>query len=432
MRKKLISEFFKFVILLIIGILLLCITYLSGMKVHICYMALCVVISILYSTIYLISPRNLIIAYYILFFVIPPFFAELHFTDDFSEVEYFYIFSMVYITQLTGLYGSICGEISVNTAKKYKTSNFSTKIKYNWIVSIIIFLFVISTLLILHIVSITGGFEKWISEPGQAFLNRAGSGVFVILSHFTTFILSSLVGFYTYKTRRYILMTVFLVWLVLTSPVHGSKGLIFIFISLLFLPWLKNVKLLSAKTLAIVIIFIVVFLYGLYLRNLSWVTLDSFIPYSLNYFTALSNFRLMFNDFAPGLLQTFFLPFNKFKTPFGLSDKSLYYDMNHMLSDIYFPESWEIRATEQWPVEVDLYLNFYFLFGLFLPFIYTFIIGFFYKKSMIVQNLGYWVVSYLLILNIVSHFRGSIYNHVDFYNYPMYIVIFLILRRFKF
>jgi hypothetical protein len=130
-------------------------------------------------------------------------------------------------------------------------------------------------------------------------------------------------------------------------------------------------------------------------------------------------------------METFFLPFNKFLTPFGLSRPDLYFDMNHLLTDIYFPSAWAIRATEQWPVEADLYLNFYFIFGLPLIYLYFFVIGYIYGKASGTRNLGLWVASLLLIFSIPSHLRGSLYNHVDFYFYPMIFVIFVILRRFE-
>ena len=176
--------------------------------------------------------------------------------------------------------------------------------------------------------------------------------------------------------------------------------------------------------------YILVGFFFLYLRNISWITLEDALPYALNYFTALRNLMLLIKDFEPGFIQTFFLPFNKFLTPFGLSDPGLYFDMNHMLTDKYFPSAWEIRATEQWPVEADLYLNFYFVFGLPLIFFYTFMVGYIYSKARCESNLGIWIVSILLTFSIVSHLRGSIYNHVDFYLYPMFYIIYIMLKRY--
>jgi hypothetical protein len=221
-----------------------------------------------------------------------------------------------------------------------------------------------------------------------------------------------------------------MVWLLITAPIHGSKQLITIFLLVSLVPRIRGMKFVSIGGVIISVLIVGIFLFGLYLRNLSWITLQDALPYALNYFTALRNLMILLADFEPGLIQTFFLPFNKFLTPFGLSDSGLYYDMNHMLTDRYFPKAWEIRATEQWPVEADLYLNFYFIWGLPLIFLYFFVIGRIYGMAKRNQNLGLWVVSVLLIFSITSHLRGSLYNHVDFYLYPMFFVIYVILKRF--
>ena len=225
---------------------------------------------------------------------------------------------------------------------------------------------------------------------------------------------------------------IFIIWLVITSPVHGSKGLISTFLFLALLPWIRSIRFITIRSFILIAAILLIFFFGLYLRNLSWIDLNTIIPYSLNYFTTTRNMILMISDFNPNFLQTFFLPFNKFLTPIGLSDMSLYYDMNHMLTDKYFPTAWEIRATEQWPVEADLYLNFYFFFGLPLIAIYTYLNGYIYGRARISSNLGIWAVAILLMVSIVSHFRGSLYNHIDFYFYPMIFVIYLLLRNKSF
>jgi hypothetical protein len=281
------------------------------------------------------------------------------------------------------------------------------------------------------IVFSSGGLGVWIESPGDAFLNRAGSGVYVIISHFLLFLLAGLVGYYGYVKKKKHLLIIFFVWLLITSPVHGSKALLIMTVALVLLPWIKEVKLISNLSFLFGFVALLLFFLGLYFRNNSWMTLNDLIPYSLNYFTALNNMMILVEDFEPNFMQTFFLPFNKFLTPFGLSDQNLYYDMNHYLTDIYFPSAWEIRATEQWPVEADLYLNFYFFLGLPLIFGYFFIIGLIYEKAKQSSSLGLWVACALLIFTIPSHLRGSLYNHVDFYQYPLFFFVFLILKRFN-
>lgn len=383
---------------------------------------------------YLVSPLSIVHGYYFVWFLLAPAFSELHSLDDFTNGAHYAAYGMIFLTHVTAVFGARSGEKEAyrdwtpqpEIPQTVQTQRDST------LRIVTMTLYAVSTFLVIAIVLASGGFAHWAEAPGDAFLNRQGSGVYVVLSHFTTFCLAALVGYRSYMSKRKLPLIYFIVWLAMTSPVHGSKGLISLFLILSLTPWLRSLRFAEASSMLLVVSLIFIFFFGLYLRNISWITPEEALPYALNYFTTLRNLILLFDDFKPDFLLTFFLPFNKFLTPFGLTDSSLYFDMNHLLTDKYFPTAWEIRATEQWPVEADLYLNFYFFFGLPLVFLYTYFIGRVYGRARISNNLGSWIVAILLIVSIVSHLRGSIINHLDFYLYPMFLVIYALLRRRSF
>lgn len=382
---------------------------------------------------YLVSPLSIIHGYYFVWFLLAPALSELHSLDDFASGAHYAAYGMIFLTYVTAVFGARSGEKAAYRDWTQSNVPQTVQASRDFTLRIVtMMLYSVSTSLVVAIVLASGGFAYWAEAPGDAFLNRQGSGVYVVLSHFTTFCLAALVGYRAYTSQRKLPLIFFIVWLAMTSPVHGSKGLISLFLILSLTPWLRNLKFAEASSLIFVMSLIFIFFFGLYLRNISWITPDEAIPYALNYFTTLRNLILLFDDFKPDFLLTFFLPFNKFLTPFGLTDSSLYFDMNHLLTDKYFPTAWEIRATEQWPVEADLYLNFYFFFGLPLVFLYTYVIGRVYGRARISNNLGSWIVAILLIVSIVSHLRGSIINHLDFYLYPMFFVIYALLRRRSF
>lgn len=394
------------------------------------YLSLYAGVFFLFKPTLLISPLSVLHGYYFAFFVAAPLFAELHSEDAFHEEIYHLAYGMIFLTHLVAATGLYFGERSSRHPPESSENLLGLALNRGPSASLMSFLYVISTALIVFIIQSSGGFERWISAPGDAFLNRAGSGIYVVLSHFTTFLLSSLAGYAAFRTGKLRHLALFFLWLALTSPVHGSKLLIATFLAVSLTPWLFRLKLLSFSGVFLSSVMLGIFFLGLYFRNISWMTIDNALPYALNYFTALRNLVFLLEDYDPNFLQTFFLPFNKFLTPFGLSDPSLYYDMNHLLTDRYFPSAWEIRATEQWPVEADLYLNFYFLLGAPLIFIYFYVIGLIYKIAQQRPNLGVCVVAVLLTLSVVSHLRGSLYNHVDFYYYPMLLLIYFLLRRY--
>lgn len=378
----------------------------------------------------LVSPLGIIHGYYFVWFLLAPAFSELHSRDDFASGYHYAAYSMIFLTHVTAVFGALVGEKIAyrKWMSLQKTPLASDSHRIFPLGVITMALYVASTALVITIVMTSGGFAHWAADPGYAFLNRQGSGIYVVLSHFTTICLASLVGYQSYIYQRKLPLVIFISWLALTSPIHGSKGVISLFLILSLTPWLRNQKIAKASSLIFVASLIFIFIFGLYLRNISWITAKDVIPYALNYFTTLRNLILLFDDFNPDFMLTFFLPFNKFLTPFGSPDPSLYFDFNHFLTDRYFPTAWEIRATEQWPVEADLYLNFYFIFGLPLVFIYTYFVGWVYGRARASNELGIWIIAMLLIVSIISHLRGSIINHLDFYLYPMYFLIYKLLR----
>lgn len=371
-----------------------------------------------------VSPLSIFYAYYAAWFIIAPLLAT-RYQGLLNVKEYVLAAAMAYTVFGIGIisivYGTRIGTVlstSVNPGFNLVVEKQFPK----WINLLYLF----STAMVMMIIISSGGFDKWISAPGDAFLNRGGSGVYVILSHFSTIVLAGLVGYTSYTKSSKSGLILFIAWVLLTSPIHGSKLHISLLIILAILPWLRYMPIFSLRTIVMYFTFVAVFLLGLYFRNMSWVGVDTIIPYALNYFTAFENLAISVRDFPPSIMTTFFLPFVKFQTPFGLEDTKMYYDMNHMLTDIYYPSAWAIRATEQWPVETDLYLNFMFFGGLPLIVLYLGLVGFIYGRALKYNTLGYWLASFLMIVFMISHLRGSLVNHTDFYMYPfIFFVVFL-------
>lgn len=378
-----------------------------------------------------VSPITFFYIYYGLWFVISPFFAGRYQDGVMNAAEYNLAFALAYAVFGVGVIAMLVGERCAKKMEKPLLCAGNIIKKRDFLI-LLFFLYFLSSLLVFSIILSSGGFQVWINDPGDAFLNRAGSGHFVILSHFSSMSLALLSGWYAYSRGKATPVLLFLFWLAITSPVHGSKFQIVLLIVLAVMPWLRYLPFFSKGTVILGSAFIFVLFLGLYFRNMSWIELETIVPYTLNYFTALENLAVSLRDFNPDFMTTFLLPFNKFLTPFGLSNSSLYYDMNHYLTDIYFPSAWEIRATEQWPVETDLYLNFYFIGGL--PVIALFLggIGYLYGMACRKDSVGAWFAAVVVILFMVSHLRGSLFNHTDFYMYPFIIFMYFVFRKFQF
>lgn len=379
----------------------------------------------------ILSPLTFFYLYYGLWFVVAPMFAGRYQNDVMSASEYGWAFAFAYAVFGIGLISLLLGE---KFAMRWLASpaRQTARLPMGRLRWGMVFLYVVSTLAVVCIVLASGGFAVWINDPGDAFLNRGGSGVFVILSHFSSMALALTAGYYGYAKKKIWPILLFLGWLILTSPVHGSKFQLALLIILTILPWMRHSKLFAWDSICLGIGLVLVLGLGLYFRNHSWIDAQTFLPYTLNYFTALENLAVSIRDFAPGGMETFFLPFNKFLMPFGLSDPSFYFDMNHYLTDIYFPHAWEIRATEQWPVETDLYLNFYFFAGLPVVAAFLWCIGVLYGMALRWDTVGAWFASTVVTIFMISHLRGSLINHTDFYMYPYIFMMFFLFRRYVF
>lgn len=380
---------------------------------------------------YLISPVSVVFAYYGLWYVVAPAFASGYQGDVLLKDEYQLSFILLMVTMFVCVFGASSFEVkSSGFELDSKPIKLRNAYSFGCYLFILLILYFICTSMLFLIVKNSGGLGYWLSNPGDAFLNRAGTGVYVLISHYFGFILSALSGYVAFHFKRTYVLFTFILWLAITSFIHGSKFQIGLFIIVSLLPWLFFTRFVSVRTFLFAFFLVFLFIYGMILRTDGLVDLARIKSY-LNYFSSLHNLALLLRDYDPDFLYTWFLPFNKFLTPFGLSDNIDYYDMNHYLTDMYYPQAWEIRATEQWPVEADIYLNFWFLLGLPIVFLYFYVVAFVYSKAVHTRSFGYVVASAMLTLFLVSHLRGSLYNHTDFYLYPFILSYFYIFRRFR-
>ena len=380
----------------------------------------------------LVSPKSILYFYYLVWFVVAPLLASRYRNVFTSPNDLNYSYLMLSICFLIARLSIDLGQYFGGKVRMRSTSD--ENVARHSLSPILIFtsIFLSASICFILVMASSGGIVQWVGDPGNAFLNRAGSGFYVVLGHFFTYLASAYAG-YIYFVSRFgwskLAGVIFVVWLFLFSIVIGSKYQLLLFILTFLTPLCYKRKLLSRLGFYISCLGIVVFILGLWSRNTSWITLRDIIPYSLNYFDTLDLLLVVTKDFPAGFMETFWLPFNKFLTPIGLSDAKLYYDMSHYLTDIYFPNSWAIRATSQWPVEADLYLNFYFFGGLPLFSIFFFISGFLWSWAQRRATIASLFIGLFCVINILPHLRGSLYNHVDFYQIPMIFLAAFVLNR---
>jgi hypothetical protein len=423
---------------LVAGALVMCTAYVLGLPTSPLFVVLFLAILAIAPPAYAVSPLTMIYFYYGLWFVIAPSISNSYAGRTLDLEEYRLAFCFAFCTFATAVLAARLGTQSGLRHRRsheartlYNAPQTAPRLAQISLPTVIVLVAVASTVFVYLIVAASGGLERWMSAPGDAFLGRQGSGVFVVASHFSSQVLAALVGYYAYTRRVVWPLAAFIAWLALTSPVHGSKMQISLLLLLMLLPWLRAMPLVSFGAAAVFAGVTASILIGFQLRGFDFSDSSRLVGYFV-YFSALENLATSLRDFDPDFLLTFFLPFNKLLTPVGLSDPKLYFDMNHLLTDIYLPHNWAMRATEQWPVETDLYLNFYFFGGLPLVFGYFFLCGWIEGVSRRDQCLGAYFVVIMTTVQILSHLRGSLYNHIDFYMVPYLIISYFLLRKLRF
>lgn len=373
----------------------------------------------------LISPVNIVIGYYVIWYVLAPNLAsgyqDVHLDSVYYRLAEAFIFSTFVFILFSIKFGEYFGGklklVDLTGCRIFNLSHYK---------NIFYTLLIVSTILVVAVVLASGGFEVWLANPGDAFLNRAGSGVYVVLSHFTSIALALVAGYIFYETRKLRFLLMVLVWVVLTSPVHGSKFQISLLFMVSFLPFLVKEKTFSSSFFVISFAIVSVFIVGMFFRGFEGGSVEHYLSL-FNYFSTLHNFALVIKDVPPGEYFTFFYPFNKFLIFLGVSDHN-YFNINHLLTDIYYPHAWEIRATEQWPLEADLYINFYYIWGLPFVFMYYGFVGLLFGLAKKYNNLGLWFLSFMMTIFLVGHLRDGLYNFNDFYLIPYFLIVAYFFR----
>jgi hypothetical protein len=406
--------------------------YLAGIPNYIFFIALFALTVVLTPPRLALSPLTFLYLYYGAWFVAAPAIAEIY-DGVLSRPEYSLAFAFAYVTMAISAIAIRLGERASALSPDFPqwTQSLPSPPRAVTALWLIALLYAVATIAVVLIVLRSGGFATWMANPGDAFLNRGGTGMFVVLSHFASLTLAALTGYLAYRDKKYWLLIPFLAWVVITSPVHGSKLQIALLIVIALSPWLIRARFLSWTTAALAAGGAVIFFAGMLMRHQDLLQSWSRIVATMNYFTALENLAISLRDLAPGLMQTFFMPFNKVGMLFGWLPPDSYFDMNHYLTDIYYPEKWAIKATEQWPVETDLWLNFYFFGGLPIVFLFFAAHGYLFGLAKRLNSMGAVFAITMIMMGMVSHLRGSLYNHVDFYLYPFIAAMFFIMLRWS-
>lgn len=289
-------------------------------------------------------------------------------------------------------------------------------------------LYILTFTLVLWFIQGTAGLEAWISDYSFTYLTkREGYGLLNVVVIAIGNIVVFLLGLKTYYAKNKLkLIFCALLIVIALSYIGGIKSRL-IFLLMLFLsPYLMEMKFRPR----VLIIFATSFFLLLYVGTLvrtegfyaSW---PFFLEMLVGYFNVYQLHDYVVTSRDPGLLQTVFLIFTKPLQILGVMDANADFDISVMLTKEFFPEQWELEhATQQWPIDTELYLNYYGFYFSWLPLIaYAWLVSWLYRAAILRRNLVLVPIFVMEFQRIFSTMRGTIIP----WETPIYIAQYLLI-----
>lgn len=295
-------------------------------------------------------------------------------------------------------------------------------------------LYAFTVMLVLGFIQVTGGLDAWLTEYSLTYLTkREGHGLFNVMTitfgNIVVFLLG-LKAFYA-KEKRWILVAAFIIMIAL-SYINGVKSRFIFLLILLLSPLFMSM----AFRLKYVVIFAASFFVLLYLGTLVrtegfYATGPFFLEMLIGYFNSFQLHDYIVTSREPALLQTVSQVFIKPLQILGLIGASEDFDISVMLTKEFYPAQWEDEhATQQWPLDTELYLNYYGPWLSWLPLMaYGFLLSKLYRAAVLHRNYVLMPIYMIEFQRIFSTMRGTLIPWEVFIYIGQYIVIYLICKR---
>jgi hypothetical protein len=321
--------------------------------------------------------------------------------------------------------------LHIFTVHRHTTIKYSPKLAISK--STILLLFGMNASLVIWLLESTGGISAWINEYSFTYLTgRAGHGLLNIITITVGIVLVFTLGVWTQQSEKK--MTPILMAIVaigLQAFVGGFKGRVFILLILFFSPWLLTLRL----KFKIFLIIVFGFFSTLYLTTLLrtegfYSSAPFFLEMLISYFNVYQLHDWIVTSRDSGLFQTFWQLFIKPQQILGLVSKDTDFDISVMLTKEFFPAHWYLeKATQQWPLETELYLNYHGFYLSWIPLlIYSFAMSRLYLAVVIRKNILLLPIFILEFIRIFSMLRGTLIPWDVFVLAVQYPIIYLSVK----
>jgi hypothetical protein len=295
-------------------------------------------------------------------------------------------------------------------------------------------LYVFTLLLVLWFIQVTGGLDSWLNNYSSTYLTgREGHGLLNVMTITFGNIVVFLLGLKAYYAKRkYGILAWALFIIVSLSYINGVKSRFIFLLIMLLSPWFMRIKF-RLKHLAIfVMLFFLLLYFGTLIRTEGFYASGPyFLEMLIGYFNSFQLHDYVIVSREPALLQTVSQVFIKPMQILGLIDADANFDISVMLTKEFFPEQWENEhATQQWPLDTELYLNYYGPWLSWIPLItYGFVLSKLYRVAVLKRNYALMPIYIIEFQRIFSTMRGTLIPWEVFIYVVQYVIIFVVCKQ---
>lgn len=276
----------------------------------------------------------------------------------------------------------------------------------------------------------TAGLDAWITDYSYTYLTkREGHGLLNVIIIALGNVAVFLFGLDARRAqRKWPIVLAALFVMMMLSYIGGVKSR-FIFLLIVFLsPWFMVMKFQPRTLIAMTLSFFVLLYLGTLIRTEGfYASAPFFLEMLIGYFNAFQLHDWIVTSRDPGFFETVWQIFVKPLQILGLMSPDASFDISVMLTKEYFPEQWEEEhATQQWPLDTELYLNYFGVWLSWLPLLmYSALQGWLYRRAVLRANLYLMPIFVMEFQRIFSTLRGTLIP----WETPIYLVQYLLIYR---
>lgn len=283
-------------------------------------------------------------------------------------------------------------------------------------------------------IQVTAGLGQWLSDYSATYLSmREGHGLLnvitIVFGNITVFLL----GVKTYHAeKKWWLVLAALLIMVPLSLIGGVKSR-FIFLLLVFLsPYFMRMALSLKRVLSLGAAFFLLLYLGTLIRTEGfYASAPFFLEMLIGYFNSFQLHDSVVMTRDPDMLATVFQIFVKPMQTLGLvTDMDANFDISVMLTKEFFPDQWYAEhATQQWPLDTELYLNYYGFYLSWLPLVlYAAAVSWLFRAAILRRNYRLVAIYMMEFFRIFSTMRGTLIPWEVFIYIVQYLLIYFCCR----